>query len=227
MIRKRHFKYTRSRRADDVLRKWDTYAPKFVKVFPRDLTSRALDATWIAAESGQWLIRPGLPQALPRVHVATATVEDRLQDWTDTSRRTLQPRSRCGSRRLSLHGLRNPVLQRRLPPGQHHPGLQRPGLSATSGKTPWSGSTATNNFPGVHRAWSVRLPASQACVLGINQDPVTIKQVEWEIVRQGLGRGLDPSGPGRAPHGALGGGGGIGPGGAGGCPAAVLARATR
>ena len=35
MLRK-HFDYTRSRRAEDVLRKWDTYAPKFVKVFPRE-----------------------------------------------------------------------------------------------------------------------------------------------------------------------------------------------
>ena len=35
MLRK-HFDYTRSRRADDILRKWDTYAPKFVKVFPQE-----------------------------------------------------------------------------------------------------------------------------------------------------------------------------------------------
>jgi len=33
---RRHFKYTRSERAEDVLRKWDTYASMFVKVFPRD-----------------------------------------------------------------------------------------------------------------------------------------------------------------------------------------------
>ena len=26
-------------------------------------------------------------------------------------------------------------------------------------------------------------PCEKACTLGINQDPVTIKQVEWEIVR--------------------------------------------
>jgi glutamate synthase domain-containing protein 2/glutamate synthase domain-containing protein 1/glutamate synthase domain-containing protein 3 len=36
MIR-RHFQYTRSKKADEVLRKWQSYAPKFVKVFPRDL----------------------------------------------------------------------------------------------------------------------------------------------------------------------------------------------
>jgi glutamate synthase (NADPH/NADH) len=36
MVR-RHFQYTRSARAEEVLRKWNTYAPKFVKVFPKDL----------------------------------------------------------------------------------------------------------------------------------------------------------------------------------------------
>jgi glutamate synthase domain-containing protein 3 len=47
---RRHFQYTRSQRADEVLRKWDTYAPKFVKVFPKDY-KRALGER-IAAESG-------------------------------------------------------------------------------------------------------------------------------------------------------------------------------
>ncbi|MED5262145.1 MAG: glutamate synthase large subunit [Myxococcota bacterium] len=40
---RRHFQLTRSDRADDVLRKWNAYAPKFVKVFPKDL-KLALDA---------------------------------------------------------------------------------------------------------------------------------------------------------------------------------------
>ena len=40
---RRHFEYTRSQRADEVLRKWNAYAPKFVKVFPKDL-KLALDA---------------------------------------------------------------------------------------------------------------------------------------------------------------------------------------
>ncbi len=31
-----HFKYTRSEKADTVLRKWENLAPKFVKVYPRD-----------------------------------------------------------------------------------------------------------------------------------------------------------------------------------------------
>ncbi len=49
MVR-RHFQYTRSRRADEVLRKWDDFAPRFVKVFPKDL-KLALDAR-LRAHSG-------------------------------------------------------------------------------------------------------------------------------------------------------------------------------
>jgi len=47
---RRHFQYTRSEKADDILRKWGATAPKFVKVFPRDY-KRALEDR-IAAESG-------------------------------------------------------------------------------------------------------------------------------------------------------------------------------
>ncbi len=47
---RRHFQFTRSKRADEVLRKWNSYAPKFVKVFPRDL-KMALDAR-LAESSG-------------------------------------------------------------------------------------------------------------------------------------------------------------------------------
>jgi len=49
MVR-RHFQYTRSKRADEVLRKWDDYAPRFVKVFPKDY-KRALNER-LDAESG-------------------------------------------------------------------------------------------------------------------------------------------------------------------------------
>ena len=45
-----HFKYTRSEKADEILRKWDAYAPKFVKVFPRDYKRVLSDR--LAAESG-------------------------------------------------------------------------------------------------------------------------------------------------------------------------------
>jgi len=47
---RRHFQYTRSRRADEVLRKWESFAPKFVKVSPVDY-ERAL-AERLSAGSG-------------------------------------------------------------------------------------------------------------------------------------------------------------------------------
>jgi len=34
---RRHHEYTRSERADEVLQKWNSFAPRFVKVFPKDL----------------------------------------------------------------------------------------------------------------------------------------------------------------------------------------------
>jgi glutamate synthase (ferredoxin) len=49
MVR-RHFQYTRSKKADEVLRKWDTYAPRFVKVFPKDYKRALTDR--LAAGSG-------------------------------------------------------------------------------------------------------------------------------------------------------------------------------
>jgi glutamate synthase domain-containing protein 2/glutamate synthase domain-containing protein 1/glutamate synthase domain-containing protein 3 len=47
---RRHFQYTRSKRADEVLRKWESFAPKFVKVSPIDY-ERAL-ADRLRAGSG-------------------------------------------------------------------------------------------------------------------------------------------------------------------------------
>ncbi len=47
---------------------------------------------------------------------------------------------------------------------------------------------STNNFP-EFTGLLCPAPCEQACVLGINQDPVTIKQVEWEIIRRGWEEG--------------------------------------
>ena len=47
---------------------------------------------------------------------------------------------------------------------------------------------STNNFP-EFTGLVCPAPCEQACVLGINQEPVTIKQVEWEIVRRGWDEG--------------------------------------
>ena len=79
-----------------------------------------------------------------------------------------------------LHGLRHPVLQQRLPARQPDPGLERPRLPRPLADA-IERLHATNNFP----EFTGRLcpaPCEAACVLGINQDPVTIKQVEVEII---------------------------------------------
>ena len=47
---------------------------------------------------------------------------------------------------------------------------------------------STNNFP-EFTGMVCPAPCEQACVLGINQDPVAIKQVEWELVRRGWDEG--------------------------------------
>jgi glutamate synthase (NADPH/NADH) small chain len=47
---------------------------------------------------------------------------------------------------------------------------------------------STNNFP-EFTGMVCPAPCESACVLGINQDPVMIKQIEWEIVRRGWNEG--------------------------------------
>ncbi len=47
---------------------------------------------------------------------------------------------------------------------------------------------STNNFP-EFTGLVCPAPCEAACVLGINQDPVTIKQIEWEIIRKGWEEG--------------------------------------
>ncbi|MBW2243998.1 MAG: glutamate synthase large subunit [Deltaproteobacteria bacterium] len=48
---RRHFQHTRSRRADDVLRKWEKVAPKFVKVFPQEYKQALADLAGEAVQS--------------------------------------------------------------------------------------------------------------------------------------------------------------------------------
>ncbi len=47
---------------------------------------------------------------------------------------------------------------------------------------------STNNFP-EFTGLVCPAPCEAACVLGINQDPVAIKQIEWEIIRRGWDEG--------------------------------------
>lgn len=56
---------------------------------------------------------------------------------------------------------------------------------------------STNNFP-EFTGLVCPAPCEAACVLGINQDPVTIKSVEWELIRRGYDEGwIEPIKPAR------------------------------
>jgi glutamate synthase (ferredoxin) len=48
---RRHFQHTRSKKADDVLRKWDKFAPKFVKVYPQEYKQALADMARKAEQS--------------------------------------------------------------------------------------------------------------------------------------------------------------------------------
>ncbi len=90
----------------------------------------------------------------------------------------------------TLHGLRHSLLSQGLPAREHHPGLERPRLPGPAGRRRIDRLHSTNNFP----EFTGRVcpaPCEEACVLNINDDPVTIKLIEKQIVdglRRGLGR---------------------------------------
>jgi glutamate synthase (NADPH/NADH) small chain len=86
-----------------------------------------------------------------------------------------------------LHGLRHPLLPRGLPAGQPDPRVERPRLPGRLAEA-IERLHATNNFP----EFTGRLcpaPCEAACVLGINDDPVTIERIEYEIVERAWSEG--------------------------------------
>ncbi len=89
----------------------------------------------------------------------------------------------------ALHGLRRALLPHRLPAHQPDSRLERPGLSRAAGAKPSRQLHATNNFP----EFTGRIcpaPCEAACVLGINEPPVTIKHIEKTIVDRAFAEGL-------------------------------------
>ena len=92
---------------------------------------------------------------VPKVEAAKRAVDERVGDWREVYER--QDPHRAGRRGVpagpSVHGLRNPVLPLRdcrLPAGQPHPGMERPGAAGPVGRR--ERSTARHQqLPGVHR----------------------------------------------------------------------------
>ena len=81
----------------------------------------------------------------------------------------------------ALHGLRHPVLPHRLPAREPHPRVERPRVPRRLAAPRASGCTRPTTSPS-SPGRLCPAPCEAACVLGINEPPVTIKQIEVEIV---------------------------------------------
>jgi len=122
----------------------------------------------------------------PRETPARRPVDVRIRDWREVY--TDFPPVALEAAGRPVHGLRHPVLPPGLPAGQPHPGVERPGPGGTSGARRRSGCT----LPTTSRVHRPALPGRRArapAVLGINADPVTIKQVEVEIIDRAWAEG--------------------------------------
>ena len=76
----------------------------------------------------------------------------------------------------ALHGLRHPVLPPGVPARQPDPRLERPGLPGPLADRDRP-AARDEQLPRVHRPLCPA-PCEASCVLGINDDPVTIKAIE-------------------------------------------------
>ena len=79
-------------------------------------------------------------------------VEERVQDWNEVYPDGVGPRAAADHHHPGrpLHGLRHPVLPPGLPAGQHHPGVERPGLARRLGRRDRA-AARDQQLPGVHR----------------------------------------------------------------------------
>jgi glutamate synthase domain-containing protein 3 len=124
---RRHYQYTRSTRADDVLRKWNDYAPKFVKVFPKDLAVALADRLSSHTGDGELARRAtdGESNWIPGARTQGYALSRRLrahQGLRASANRLHDRRSEDPG--IPLHGLRHPVLQQRLSAREHHSRLE-------------------------------------------------------------------------------------------------------
>jgi glutamate synthase (NADPH) small chain len=79
-----------------------------------------------------------------------------------------------------VHAPRHPVLPQPRPAREPDPRVERPGLAARLADAA-DRLHATDNFPEFTRRLCPA-PREAACVLKINSDPVTIKQVGMQII---------------------------------------------
>ena len=116
---------------------------------------------------------------------------------TGTSSTTTCRTSKLQRAGRALHGLRRAVLPHRhaaqrhglrLPDQQPDPRVERPGLSRPVARGARA-AAQDQQLPGVHRPRLPRAPCEGSCVLGINEPPVTIKNIECAIIDRGFEEG--------------------------------------
>ncbi len=111
--------------------------------------------------------------------------EERLGDWNEVQQDPPVPAVQKQAARCMDCGI--PFCNNGCPLGN-----LIPDWNDLSYRDKWEDALArlhsTNNFP-EFTGLVCPAPCEAACVLGINQDPVTIKQIEWEIIRRGWDEG--------------------------------------
>ena len=112
-------------------------------------------------------------------------VEERLRDWRCVQEDFPEEKTRSQAARCMDCGI--PFCNQGCPLGNIIPDFNDL-VFRDKWEDALSRLHSTNNFP-EFTGMVCPAPCEQACVLGINQDPVTIKQVEWEIVRRGWDEG--------------------------------------
>ncbi len=127
-----------------------------------------------------------------RAKAKTRPVGERVRDWREVYLRTPEAQSREQGARCMDCSI--PFCHQGCPLGN-----LIPDWNDLVYKNRWQGAIerlhATNNFP----EWTGRLcpaPCESACVLGINDDPVTIKNIELSIVERAFDEGrIEPQLP--------------------------------
>jgi len=121
----------------------------------------------------------------PRAATPMRPVAERLRDWHEVQGNLDAGQTRTQAARCMDCGV--PFCNNGCPLGN-----VIPDFNDLVYREKWEDALArlhsTNNFP-EFTGLVCPAPCEAACVLGINNDPVTIKQVEWEIIRRGFDEG--------------------------------------
>ena len=193
----RHVQYTGSELGARVLENFEALQSLFVKVMPRDY-KRVLEAQARAAAAGrdatflelvgvgvQWVRPPASSKFSAKKH-PTRAVAERVHDW-QRGLSAVSRRRRCKDQAARCMDCGIPFCHNGCPLGN-----LIPDWNDLVYRDRWKAAIdrlhATNNFP----EFTGRLcpaPCEGACVLGINNDPVTIKAVEVSIIDRAFDEG--------------------------------------